>query len=340
MVTESRQAPSSANLEAFDRMCRADPVLVDIQPAGEVVPGMTPDTILASGPRLDWEDYLGGARKAIVYGALFEGLATDVDDAERKLAAGADPRRGVPGPRLHRIGGRHLHRLDAGVRGGEPGVRQPGVLQLLRGRVPPAAQLRRLRRGRARPAALPRRGDRADAPRGGRRGREASPSSPSWSAPCTWATSCTAGTRPPRCCSPRELYPHLLGVAETDRRACRADARVPGRERLLLPPPLDGEQQGDGRPGARHRRLERGDLDGALQPGRGHPRERPRRPLGARPLPAGAARRCSRASPPTTSTGSVASRSSTRPSASAASPRPPPSRCRTTRAARRRRWSR
>ena len=70
-------------------MCRAEPVLVDIQPAGDVVPGMTPDTILASGPRLAWEDYRGGARNAIMYGALFEGLASDVEDAERKLAAGA-----------------------------------------------------------------------------------------------------------------------------------------------------------------------------------------------------------------------------------------------------------
>jgi hypothetical protein len=77
------------NLEAFARMCRADPVLVDILPAGEVVPGMTPETILASGPRLDWGDYLGGARRAIIYGALFEGLASDEDDAERKLASGA-----------------------------------------------------------------------------------------------------------------------------------------------------------------------------------------------------------------------------------------------------------
>jgi hypothetical protein len=88
MVSEGRAGAERANLEAFERMCRAAPVLVDIQPAGDVVPGMTKETILASGPRLAWEDYLGGARKAIIYGALFEGLASDVEDAERKLASG------------------------------------------------------------------------------------------------------------------------------------------------------------------------------------------------------------------------------------------------------------
>ena len=88
MVTGPGPKAEAANLEAFERMCRAEPVLVDIQPAGEVVPGMTPETILASGPRLEWADYRGGARNAIVYGALFEGLASDAADAERKLAAG------------------------------------------------------------------------------------------------------------------------------------------------------------------------------------------------------------------------------------------------------------
>jgi hypothetical protein len=88
MVSDAVPTAERANLEAFERMCGADPVLVDIQPAGDVVPGMTPDTILASGPRLAWEDYRGGARNAIVYGALFEGLASDAEDAQRKLAAG------------------------------------------------------------------------------------------------------------------------------------------------------------------------------------------------------------------------------------------------------------
>ena len=77
-----------ANLKAFELMSSADPVLVDVRPAIDVVPGMTPDTILTSGAPLAWEEYEGGQRNAIIGGALFEGLASDAGDAEAKLSDG------------------------------------------------------------------------------------------------------------------------------------------------------------------------------------------------------------------------------------------------------------
>ena len=79
---------NAANQEAFERLCAADPVLTDIRSAIEVLPGMTRDTILTSGPAMDWQDYEGGQRDAVIGGALFEGLAADRDEAERKLAGG------------------------------------------------------------------------------------------------------------------------------------------------------------------------------------------------------------------------------------------------------------
>lgn len=78
-----------ANQEAFRRLCESEPVLVDIRPAIEVLPGMTPDTVLTSGPRLDWSEYVGGQRDAIIGGALFEGLARTREEAEHKLGAGS-----------------------------------------------------------------------------------------------------------------------------------------------------------------------------------------------------------------------------------------------------------
>ncbi len=80
---------NAANREAFDRLCRAEPVVVDVLPTIEVAPGMTRETILTSGPPMPWKDYVGGQREAIVGGALFEGLASDREDAIRKLDAGA-----------------------------------------------------------------------------------------------------------------------------------------------------------------------------------------------------------------------------------------------------------
>ena len=79
---------TAANREAFDRLCAADPVLVDIRPAGEVLPGMTAGTILTSGPPMAWRDYVGGQQDAVIGGALFEGLAANREEADAKLAGG------------------------------------------------------------------------------------------------------------------------------------------------------------------------------------------------------------------------------------------------------------
>jgi uncharacterized protein DUF1116 len=87
-VSTEDQVRVEANAEAARRLCEADPVLVDIKPAGEVVPGMTPETILTSGAPLEWDQYTGGQRRAVIYGALFEGLAKDEAEADAKLGSG------------------------------------------------------------------------------------------------------------------------------------------------------------------------------------------------------------------------------------------------------------
>jgi hypothetical protein len=77
-----------ANAEAVGRMTGAEPVLIDVAAAGDVVPGMTAQTILTSGPPMPWDEYYGGQRNAVIYGALYEGLASDPEDAGAKLSDG------------------------------------------------------------------------------------------------------------------------------------------------------------------------------------------------------------------------------------------------------------
>jgi hypothetical protein len=77
-----------ANAEALERLWAAEPVLVDVRPAGEVVPGMTEATVLTSGAPLAWDDYFGGQRSGIIGGALYEGLAADAEEAEAKIRGG------------------------------------------------------------------------------------------------------------------------------------------------------------------------------------------------------------------------------------------------------------
>jgi hypothetical protein len=74
-MQDASGARAAANKQAFDRLVKADPAVVDVRPAIEVVPGLARTTILTSGPPLAWPGYTGGQREAIIGGALFEGLA-------------------------------------------------------------------------------------------------------------------------------------------------------------------------------------------------------------------------------------------------------------------------
>ena len=77
-----------ANLEAFDRINRADPVLLDVCQAGDVVPGLEDRMILHSGPPVDWEHMSGAQKGACIAMTLFEEWASSREEAERLLSSG------------------------------------------------------------------------------------------------------------------------------------------------------------------------------------------------------------------------------------------------------------
>jgi hypothetical protein len=82
-------ARGRANAATVERMLASEPVLVDVRPALEVVPGMTPETVLTSGAPLPWKAYFGGQRNGVLGGALFEGLADTAEEADAAIRAGA-----------------------------------------------------------------------------------------------------------------------------------------------------------------------------------------------------------------------------------------------------------
>ena len=51
-----------ANREALQRIFDADPVLVDVRPAGEVIPELGDRTLLHAGPPIGWERMCGPLR--------------------------------------------------------------------------------------------------------------------------------------------------------------------------------------------------------------------------------------------------------------------------------------
>lgn len=88
LTMESDARRRVANALAVERMLSADPYLVDVAPARDVVPGMTDATILTSGAPLRWEEYTGGQRRSVLNAAVYEGLADSVQDAETAIVAG------------------------------------------------------------------------------------------------------------------------------------------------------------------------------------------------------------------------------------------------------------
>lgn len=77
-----------SNAEAFARLDAADPWVVDVAPAGDVLPGYHPNLVLTSGAPMGWAEYVGGQREALIGGALFEGLAATRDEAIARFDSG------------------------------------------------------------------------------------------------------------------------------------------------------------------------------------------------------------------------------------------------------------
>ncbi len=78
----------SANREALRRMLGGDPILRDVLPAGEAIPGLKEGMILHAGPPIGWERMCGPLRGAAAGVAVLEGWAPDLETAADMAAAG------------------------------------------------------------------------------------------------------------------------------------------------------------------------------------------------------------------------------------------------------------
>lgn len=83
-----RPEVEEANARVVEIVMGGQPVLVDVRPAGEVIPGMTPTTILHSGPPNRWETMAGPQRGAVMGALIYEGLARTPEEAVELAASG------------------------------------------------------------------------------------------------------------------------------------------------------------------------------------------------------------------------------------------------------------
>jgi hypothetical protein len=89
MKMDIKQEIESANQEAVRRLTIGEPVLVDIAPAGEVIPGMQAKMITYAGPPIEWHSMCGAQKGAIMGMVLYEGWAGTLEEARSLLEQGA-----------------------------------------------------------------------------------------------------------------------------------------------------------------------------------------------------------------------------------------------------------
>jgi hypothetical protein len=77
-----------ANARAVERMMNADPVLIGLGTARDVIPGMHDNLLLHAGPPITWERMSGPLRGAIIGALIFEGKAADAREAEALATSG------------------------------------------------------------------------------------------------------------------------------------------------------------------------------------------------------------------------------------------------------------
>lgn len=83
-----KQKITQANDEAARRMMAGDPVLVDVAPAQEVVPGLEGRIITHSGPPIEWGRMCGAQQGAVIGMVLYEGWAGEPEAARAMLERG------------------------------------------------------------------------------------------------------------------------------------------------------------------------------------------------------------------------------------------------------------
>ena len=84
-----KQKIEKANEEAARRLNIGEPVLVDIAPAREVIPGMQNKMITHSGPPIEWQRMCGAQQGAIIGMVIYEGWAKTPEEARKLLDKGA-----------------------------------------------------------------------------------------------------------------------------------------------------------------------------------------------------------------------------------------------------------
>ena len=88
-IAAARAKIEKANAKAMQKILSAQPCLVGLERALDVIPGMKKNLILHAGPPVTWEQMCGPMRGAIMGALMYEGMAKSAKEAEKLAASGA-----------------------------------------------------------------------------------------------------------------------------------------------------------------------------------------------------------------------------------------------------------
>ncbi|OQA29058.1 MAG: hypothetical protein BWY59_00556 [Verrucomicrobia bacterium ADurb.Bin345] len=88
-IAAARAKIEKANAKAMQKILSAQPCLVGLERALDVIPGMKKNLILHAGPPVTWERMCGPMRGAIMGALMYEGMAKSAKEAEKLAASGA-----------------------------------------------------------------------------------------------------------------------------------------------------------------------------------------------------------------------------------------------------------
>ncbi|WP_101876509.1 DUF1116 domain-containing protein [Lachnoclostridium edouardi] len=77
-----------ANKQVVERIIQSRPVLIGFDKAINVIPGMKKNMIIHAGPPINWENMCGAMKGAVTGALVFEGLAENIEEAEKLAASG------------------------------------------------------------------------------------------------------------------------------------------------------------------------------------------------------------------------------------------------------------
>ena len=87
-ITSWQQEIQKANRTALLRIVDAEPTLIDVVPAKEVIPKLQEGTLLHAGPPIEWKEMCGPMKAAITGALLYEGWVGSEEAAEALAAGG------------------------------------------------------------------------------------------------------------------------------------------------------------------------------------------------------------------------------------------------------------